>query len=916
MTESLSDLRARLNHLSQLASPSSSADLSPKTLDSNAHNLPVPLTSLIGRSQEVDEMSTLLNDPSCRLLTLVGPGGIGKTRLAVEVATRMLETFSDGVFFVSLSPLNQASDLLTVIAEAMLFRFQQDQRSPREQFFAYLYEKQAQRMLLVLDNFEHLLDGMGLVVDILAATIGLKILVTSREALNLQEEWVRPVAGLTYPPDDGGEQFEEYSSVQLFLDRARRIRGDFDLAEDEAGVLDICRLVEGMPLAIELVVGWLKTLRPADIAHEIRNNLDILASRSRNLPERHRTLRSVFDHSWHLMSESERAVFQKLSVFRGGFTREAVYVVAGASLQILAVLIDQSLLRLNAVGRYTVHELLRQYGAEQLEAAQETETVQQAYIEYYLGLLHQLERDIKAGQQIAALDTIATDFENVRHAWQLAVRLRHAVALDQAIESLHLFADMRGRYHDIVYLLQAAVEQFFHTTDPEQVFILRRIQARLTRLILLGNLEIEGDLRAQIDICLEAAYARQDQAEIGFCLLISGIVTIWETREEPPNIRAAALFQESADIYKTLDDPFSLAEALAWRACPPAIGEDDTAGELLWQSLELRREIGDRNGIAWITLNLSDVMLAQLDYLQCERYAHEALALMREIGSSKGILQALFKLALLRLLKGKLEEALALTEHMLDLADKTSSLDGKMQSVSLLALVRCVKDESYQEGVALAQKRQALSQEIFFGGHKEWGARWGQALAHCGLGQYDAARRDCASFVWIRQDDPATASVCLVIEAVALVYEEKLETAVELLSLAFQQPTWASGWLHHWPKVARLRHELRDKLGERVYQAAWERGGAYDLKAIIQSIHGEMNDVSPQLANHSLLEPLSARELEVLGLIAKGLSNREIARQLVLSVGTVKVHTRNIYGKLGVNSRTQALAQAARVGLY
>jgi predicted ATPase/DNA-binding CsgD family transcriptional regulator len=878
----------------------------------------------LGRVPEIEEISALLDDPACRLVTLVGLGGIGKTRLAVEVAARKREVFPDGVFFVPLAPLNRVDDLLSAIADATPFRFHQEQRSPREQFLAYLREKQAHRVLLVLDNFEHLLEGVELIADMLAVTTNLKILVTSREALNLQEEWVRPITGLAYPQHLNGDALDQYSAVQLFVERARRIRGDFALAQASQSVADICRLVEGMPLAIELAVGWLTTLQPADIAQELQHNLDILATRSRNLPERHRTLRSVFNQSWQLMSEGEREVFQQLSVFRGGCTREAAQVVAGASLQTLARLIDQSLVRLNASGRYEVHELLRQYGAEQLEAAGQTGATERAYIAYYLGMLHHLEPDIKAERQLAALDAIAADFENVRTAWQWAIQRQQFAALDQAVESLHWFADMRGRYHDVVHLLQRAVEQFPPSPVQTQVHILRRIQARLVRLLVLSNLRIVDDLRSQIDTCVEEARAGQDRAEIGFCLLVSGIVVGWEAHGDLHKARAAALFEESAAVFEALGDPFYQADALAWLSCTlPADGchsLEDTV-ELLSQSLDLRRAIGDRNGIAWITHNLSVVAFVELDYPASERYAREALALMREIGSTKGIVQVGFLLVSIVTFRGDLEEARRLTEYLRDLAEETNNLVGKRLSAGGLAFLVCVMDEAYAEGAVLVHEQQAVAHEPFSAGYNDAyqyddpPTQWAQAVAACGLGQYDAARQGYSRLFETRLDDPAPAACCLALEAAARAHEGLLEEAAALLGLAFEQPAWANGWLHRWPLITCLRAELSRNLGEQVYQAAWDSNRNADLEATIRSLLSQPDATSHETANRSLLEPLSERELEVLRLIAEGLSNREIARRLVLSVGTVKVHTRNIYGKLSVNSRTQALAQATRYHL-
>ena len=875
-------------------------------------------TSFIGRADEIDELGALLDDPACRLLTLVGPGGIGKTRLALEVASRKRPSFPGGIVVVPLAPLGCRDDMLAAIAEATPFRLQQDSRGLQEQFFDYLRDKHAQRLLLVLDNIEHLLDGVAIISAILAATTNLKILVTSREVLNLQEEWIRHITGLAYPNSNNGEPLDRYSAVQLFVDRARRIGAAVDLAEARGSVAEICRLVEGMPLAIELAAGWLKVLRPAEIALEIHRSVDILITRSRNLPERHRSIRSVFGCSWRLLSEHEREVFQKLPVFRGGFTREAAEAVAGASLHTLAGLVDKSLVRLNAAGRYDVHELLRQYSAEQLHAAGQRESVQRAYIDYYLGALRRLEGNIKGQQQIQALNTIEADFENVRNAWQLALQQGHSAALDAAVESLHLFADMRGRYHEVVTLLRAALEQLPHCPTDQQTSIRCRIQARLIRLTLLGNMRIDADLRVLIDTCLAAAHARQDQAEVGFCLLVSGIVAVWKLDDDRPwaSGRALALFQESYAVYEALDATFYRAEALSWVAsATDDNGAHHSGTEILRQSLDLRRAIGDRNGMAWITLSLTEAMLVQLDYAACERYAREALVLMRDIGSVKGVIQALFKLAATTAAKGDLEEARTLAEQLRGLADEINNLDGKAVSAGLLAFLICVMDEHYTQGAALAESYRALSLEPFFAGHNDLVVRWGQAVAACGLGQYEAARLGYAALWGERPDDPGPATVCLAVEAAARAAAGGLEEATELLGLAFHQPVWASGWLERWPLLVRLRADLMSRLGQDAYTAAWERGRRHEPQAIIRSLLDDAGGRPRLTASQPLIEPLSERELQVLGLIAAGLSNRAIAERLVLSVGTVKVHTRNIYSKLSVNSRTQALKQAAKLNL-
>jgi predicted ATPase/DNA-binding SARP family transcriptional activator len=315
------------------------------------HNLPAPPTPLIGRKAELAEIEDRLQDPACRLLTLVGPGGSGKTRLALEAAAKQMDNFFHGIFFVPLASLQSADAIVPAIAQALGFSFYRE-GTPQQQLLDYLRQK---NMLLVLDNFEHLLDGVGLVGEILEAAPGIEIVITSRARLKMQGEHLFSVAGMDFPPrtpdsfsEDGKGEFDDvaqYDAVKLFLTSARRLRPNFDLREDNmADVVRICRLVQGMPLGILLATAWVEILTPAEVAAQIEQSFDFLRRDWRDVPQRQRSMRAVFDHSWNLLTVRQRTVFQALSVFRGGFTHEAAQQVVGASLRELMALVSRCFL--------------------------------------------------------------------------------------------------------------------------------------------------------------------------------------------------------------------------------------------------------------------------------------------------------------------------------------------------------------------------------------------------------------------------------------------------------------------------------------------------------------------------------------------------------------------------------------------
>jgi predicted ATPase/DNA-binding SARP family transcriptional activator len=341
------------------------------------HNLPAQPTPFLGREDELVELEELLADPNVRLITILGPGGVGKTRLGIAAAEEQLRgtaavdgerkpRFPNGVFFVALAGLSSADQIVPAVAKALGFALYEG-REPRQQLLDYLREKRA---LLVLDGFDlilggtHALQAVDLLTGLLSSAPGLQILVTSRGRLRLRQEQVYSVQGLAFPERET-PRAKAYAGVQLFLQSARRVQSHFELADDDAThLVRICQLVEGMPLAIELAAAWVNVLSLADIAGEVQRGLDFLETDWRDLPARHRSVRAVFETSWQRLDDAERHVFCQLSVFRGGFTRRAAEAVAGASLRVLVALADQSLLRYDPSGdRYQIHELLRQYGA-------------------------------------------------------------------------------------------------------------------------------------------------------------------------------------------------------------------------------------------------------------------------------------------------------------------------------------------------------------------------------------------------------------------------------------------------------------------------------------------------------------------------------------------------------------------------
>jgi predicted ATPase/DNA-binding NarL/FixJ family response regulator len=787
------------------------------------HPLPAQPTPFVGRAAELADIHRLLADPTCRLLTLLGPGGMGKTRLALEAAGCV--TYPDGVYFVPLQAVSAPEYIVMATADAVgipLFQggepWQQVQNALRDKC-----------LLLVMDNFEHLLEGAGLVSELLAAAPDVKILATSREALNLQEEWLYTVAGMAYPGSPAADSgaLEDYSAVRLFAQSARRQRPDFSLEDERDGVLRICGLVEGMPLGLELAAAWVRSLSCCEIADEIERGLDFLETHSRNMPARHRSMRAVLEHSWRLLTPAEQDTFKRLSVFRGGFTREAAQAVSDASLRLLSALVDKSLLRWDAAGgRYDLHELVRQYGAEQLAATPEHERdAHDRHCTYYAGWLNGLWPVLQGEGQKAGFEQIDTELKNIRAMWEWAIAERREADLNAALHSLWYYYDTRSLYREG----EAAFERAAAICDPAGIPYARTIARQASMCFSLSWYRKGYGLFKKSAALLESA---GEWAELAFTCLKWGEL---QTRLASP-VKIRPLFDRSLELARQTCQRWIEARALEWYGIT-FNHENDMVNALKYvnESLALNRAAGDSYGVADNMQMLASIHLDLNQYQEAYQCAAESLRLAEEIGVQWCIPLAQYMLAVSTFLLGRREEA---RHH----------LYGALKTVS-----------EYRLSSFMVQ------------------------------------------FMYLITELKQT--------------EGQFERAVELISLGHFHP---SNWM---PDITRRVHsELAAKVSPEVFAAATERGKKLDLEATVRELMEEYapdRQPMPVVTTATAEAPgaLTAREQEILALIAEGLSNREIAERLVFSLGTVKWYVNQIYSKLGVGSRTQAVAHAREIGL-
>jgi predicted ATPase/DNA-binding CsgD family transcriptional regulator len=857
--------------------------------------LPVPLTSLIGRDDDISAVSAMLDSDDVRLVTLVGTGGIGKTRVALAVATQLADAYAHGVRFIALASIREPDLVATAIARSVDVHEVGD-RSAAEIATRLLAD---QHMLLVLDNFEQVLGAGAWLNGLLAACPRLKALVTSRAPLRVNGEHRYPLAPLPVPTCHVADiaALPSNYSVALFLQRASEIDPAFTLTNANAeAICTICRRLDGLPLAIELAAARLGMFSPPALATRLRHWLLALDAGLRDAPLRHQSMQQTIAWSEELLTDEARRVLRTLSVFVGGISLEAVEAVsvregyanqAGSVLDAISTLVDHHLLQRTPTGddepRLDMYEPIRDFELEQLTAHGEERRARDAHAAYFAQLVGQAQAGLKSERQVQWLDRLEREHANIQAAiaW-----LAETGAVGQAqltAGSLWFFWWVRGYFAQGREILQSLLVIDAPVDAPQDA------AGRAKALSALAVLAVPlGDCERALALHEEALdiYRGLDDTE--------GIAWVRLNIHHPlialgDISRSFSETRESLELARTLGDAWMQARAIGVLAvCHLEAGEAPTAMPLLLQAERGARALGDRWIVCHALLNRSfllatDAAFAGSGQASPEELLEECIRLVRELGDKRVLPAVLIHIGVLRRNAGDLDGAATAFSEALDTARQTGDKHSVAGSLALLAQV-VRKQGDLRRAISLCRESLALEIEQNHPENlAEVLAELAQLAASAGLASHAATLLGSSDAVYPASSQPS---------------RDQMEEREALLG------------------------DLAGTLGRDAFAAATEAGRKLDPRGWMEVARQVERAVLDSAAagqgrqtNRSPVSALSGRELEVLRLMADGYSNQQIADALYISLRTVTNHVTNILGKIGAASRTAAVAIAIRRGL-
>ena len=851
------------------------------------YNLPQQLTSLVGREREVAAAGALLLRPEVRLLSMVGTAGVGKTRLALQVATHLRDYFADGVFFVALAPVRDPDLVFSTIAQALGLRVTGDQ-SFLDVLKANLRDRHC---LLVLDNFEQVVGAASQLPDLLRPCPNVKLLVTSREVLHLRAEHQFGVPPLALP--DRKHHIDEQTlahvaAVELFLQRAQAIRYDFHLTQDNAAAIaEICNRLDGLPLAIELAAARIEVFSPQALLARLDRRMQVLTGGARDLPERQRALRSTIEWSYELLPAEEQRLFRCLAVFVGGCDIEAVEAVSSAVgytsvnvLEGIIALVDKSLLHQTARDgeepRFAMLETIREYGLEVLDTAGEAEATRQAHAAYYLVLAEQAEPELIGPQQLTWFARLEREHDNLRAAlsWLLeqgAVGQSNELAL-RLTASLAWFWWLRGYISEGRHWLERALDE-----SGEM-----RSAVRAKALVGTGEVASLQDDFGQAEALYAEGLAlyREQGDRRGSATALSrwGYAAMMRCNYA----QARALLEEALALFREVNDPGGRAFVLNILASVLIYqGEYAQAQALLEENLLLSRAVGDVQDYALALVLLGWVLLNQSDLARARARLSSSLAVSREMGYKRNLGLAIYLLGLVIFRQGDVAGACTLLDESLGIFQEVGERGRIVEVLGSQGLISLSQGD-YAAARALLEESLQIALELDY--------KWDIAGCLEGLAAVVAT-----------QGEPRRAAWCM--------------SAAQVLREAIGTPL---------PSVFQAMHEftrtsVRKQLGEQAFDAAWAEGRAMTPEQVLAASGAVTTPTKaptepapiPQARKAPIaLNGLTSRELEVLRLLAQGLTSAQIANRLVIGLVTVNSHVRSIYSKLGVTSRSAATRYA------